>query len=566
MLAAEGFDKIKRSHLIKCLVESFPNTGAMRDFSQDYSEDLLRDLAQNDSPREIARKMVDYCNAEGDLDILWNYLANEKPKLYTQYYRDYGDQFDYKNRLEQKREVLPPGDNLTKDTLQKVQVFNTRMAQISTYFTDLKGQLWITDGQQVKIFQVNSPEPVAVWLLPAVPFKCFLPQIWRDRFLCSDWDGSLFMLNGQAGGREQVLYQAKYDALPIHCLAVDQQGQLVAATWDGQILSWAADGQPLLANHPPTVPYLPTHLVPRLNQTIAVADQAGYLRLLNSSGQQNWSWRADGVIRQLWTHETGDEQAILLALINDRRMIEVRSGEQQPNVIELDSPVVDLSHRSGQTAQRWTVLALAGGVVDWLSWSPFRIFRSNRVKFDFEIRQILAVYDPQRPNALIALGLTTSGQLFRVNDREVELFPTPPIQRLILDPSARFMFWLLGERIEVYRNPAILPTACTVKLNSIEGALTVNVFNEIGVGLENVGLAPIYKIRARLQGEDRIQRSEWQQRIRLLPGELMNLRFSVKAIAAGPAVPVELMVELEDEAGPPVWSMNFTFNVESREK
>jgi len=288
--------------------------------------------------------------------------------------------------------------------------------------------------------------------------------------------------------------------------------------------------------------------------------------LLDAEGQQQWAWQIGGDVQDIWAYEAYNDQFVFLILTDDKRVIEVKSGEQDSQVIELDGQVTGLSHRYSATNHQWTAIVMSGGVVDWLSWSPFRIIQDNRVTLDFEIRQIEAVYDPQRSNALVALGLTTEGQLFSLNDQEVELYPTPSIRRLVLDPSGRFMFWLLGEQIEVYRNPAISQIDCKVDYVSVNGTLTVDAFDEICVNLKNTGIIHIYRIGTQQQGDNRIEPCGTEKQSRILPGELIKLKFAVRAIAAGAAVPLDLHIELEDEAGPPISRDKFTFTVESKER
>jgi hypothetical protein len=126
---------------------------------------------------------------------------------------------------------------------------------------------------------------------------------------------------------------------------------------------------------------------------------------------------------------------------------------------------------------------------------------------------------------------------------------------------------VLEDCIQLHRNPAILPAVCEVKLAKVDSALTVGEFGEVNVVLENVGHLPISRVKARLTGEDRISSTkEIDQQGMFLQGDFIDLRFFVKAIAAGPHVPLELNIALEDDAGPPAMQVHFDLDVQSRER
>ncbi len=86
-------------YLRECLVNSFVSPDEARTFCFDYLREVFHDLTHNDSQSEIVRKMVIHCDAHDDLDLLYNFLANERPNRYKRCYQRYGEQFDYKNRL-----------------------------------------------------------------------------------------------------------------------------------------------------------------------------------------------------------------------------------------------------------------------------------------------------------------------------------------------------------------------------------------------------------------------------------------------------------------------------------
>ncbi len=427
-------------------------------------------------------------------------------------------------------------------------------------------QFWTSNGEQVEIFARHSPHPVDKWVLPNIRWKQIFPQRWRGRVLCSDWDGSLYAFDNQTDSQSQVIYSARYDDLPIHRIAVGSSGQLVAATWDGKLLAWDAEGNMILEPRVAAIPHLPLHLLSCGQDRIVVADQARTIWLFDHLGQLVWRWQADGAIDTMWAWEDQDcgEAANLtfFLLLDCCQVARIRAGEQQAKE-NLPSSVTTLARLEDRQGERWVVLAFEDRTLAWLSCFPFRLFSSSTLHLDWDVQQLIAVRDPQRPKDLIAMGLNRNGQLFTLENQKHKLYSTPPIRSLRVDPSGRFMFWILPDRIEMYRNPAVLATSCEVTVSGVEGTLLVGEYRKISLDLTNSGAVPISRITAKLRGKGRILPSkEVTKQGMFLPGDHIFIAFSIQAIAAG-SLEVTLEVTMEDEAGPPPSHMYLDLLVES---
>jgi hypothetical protein len=441
------------------------------------------------------------------------------------------------------------------------------MDNLNTCVTDRRGRLWVSNGRQVKIFQVNQNNFVERWQLPNRRWKHNLTKIWRDHLLVSDWDGSLYQFNGQSRDADRPLYQAKADDVPIHRLAVGPDGQLVAAAWSGAIRTWDKNGESVNGEDALVVPHLPTHLMPLGGGSVGVADQARFLRLYDASGREAWSWQAEDMIHAAWAYEDRGQRAFLVQ-VGRQRFVRIVAGTPASAEQELfDTPVVSLSRRAASADDSWAVIAREGGKIDWLSASPFGVARDNSVTTGFEIRDILAVYDVQRGASLLALGVTLEGCLFTVCERNVSLYSdVNRIDRLVLDPTGRFVFLLVGDRIMVCQNPVVQPAACAVALVSVAGSLAVNAFHKVTATLKNTGPIAIHEVRAELHADTLIDPSKNKRALSapVWPGESFDLEFSVRARAAGLNVPLRMRLEMTDEKGPPMTVVEIGFDIESR--
>jgi hypothetical protein len=300
---------------------------------------------------------------------------------------------------------------------------------------------------------------------------------------------------------------------------------------------------------------------------IAVADQARALWVFGANGELIWQWQADGDIRTMWAYQddAGGEHAhpVVIMLLDGDRIARIRVGETEAQTLLLPASVRVLSHLHRRTSDGWTVLALEDRTIGWLSWSSFRLPSAYQIKTDWDVQELIALHDSQRPSALVALGLSASGHLFALSDRRMRIYPAASARQLCPDPSGRFLFCTVPDGVEMYRNPAILPVNCQVTVESVEGSLAVGEYRELTLGLINSGSIPISRLRAKVRGRDRIvPSSELSQEGHFLPGDRIPLRFSVQAVAAG-MLQLELLVSMEDEAGPPEIYVQLEVHVES---
>jgi len=443
--------------------------------------------------------------------------------------------------------------------------FNTWKSKIENAFVDTGNRLWTTDGEQVKIFHVKSKDPIVSWPLMQRNWKIFFNLPLCNSFFCADWDGSLYAFNEETREKGQILREAKYNDLPVHCIAGNENGQLAVGTWGGKIILDNSLENTTAEAISPVIPCLPTHLLLLSTGFAIAADQAGCVHLLDCKGKQEVIMKSQSVIKDMWAYE---EQAgdFILLLLENKRIVEIKIRGNKINPISLYGEVSAFSHRGKNAQDKWTALVMKGGAIDWFSWNARRIVTNNRVKLKYEIRQFIALYDPQQPTALIGIGLTEKGEFFSLNGNEAKIYPSPSIEKVLVTDDGRFVYWLFKDRIEWLRNPVFLPIPCKIEKISQAGALVCDEYKEIRLAFKNTGAAPINKIKAQIKGQDRIT-EEWVEKkdIELFPGKTIELSFSVRAIAVG-TLNLDLQIEMEDEAGPPSWPHTISLRVESMEK
>jgi hypothetical protein len=325
--------------------------------------------------------------------------------------------------------------------------------------------------------------------------------------------------------------------------------------------------QPLFPLDKVTLPRLPRHLVACGAGYFAVADDAQAVWLFDAAGKPVWQWQAEGQITALWASEGEPEEGALpplMMLLDNTRIVHVHPDGTEPMSLSLASPAKLVSHLDGSGQDGWTLLALEDRSLAWLSWSTFRLPSAYRFKLDCDVARLMALHDPQRPSALVSLGISETGHLFATSDRKVRVYSPSPVRRICPDPSGRFLYCVIGNEIVMYRNPALLPVACEVALGSVEGTLVVGEYRELTVNLINSGSVPISRLSASLHGRDRVLPSgDVVLEGEYLPGERIPLRLSVQAIAAG-TLQLQLTVAMEDESGPPATETALDVHVAAR--
>ena len=463
------------------------------------------------------------------------------------------------------RPAPPAPSTPTATAPAPLRTYETRMPNVGLFASDARGRLWVSDGEQVKVFRLGQNHFPERWPLPNRRWKTWLAEVWAGRAVFADWDGSLFASGSRGGGDGQALFPARPDSLPIHRLATGPGDWLVGASWDGRVRSWDAGGN-LQGEDGISVPNLPTHLVPLADRSLGVVDQAGYLRLYDPAGREVWSWRADGRIHQVWGCAERGGWSFLMQ-VGRTRLVKVRAGRTPPAILEFEEPIVSIARLAGGEGEEWAVVGREGGKVDWVCLSPFRTVRDNRVDVPFTVRDLHAVRDARQPASLLAVGLTSAGQLFSLEEREVRLHPTPePVRRLVADPTGGFLFLLGTERAFVVRNPVMAPIPLVAALESVQGTLLVSAFTRIVVRLRNTGAPAIHDIRGELRADGLIDpsRASRPPHLPVLPDQVVELAFAVRACVAGPHVPLTLQLELIDEGGEEVWTHHVRVEVESR--
>lgn len=466
----------------------------------------------------------------------------------------------------------PPAPAATSDAgsaakpLALLHSFETYMADIGPCIAHVAGQLWVANAQQAKVFVIGQEQPTQTWLLPRRRWKQHLNDIWREHLVISDWRGALYQLNAQTGAQEQLLHQARPDDLPMHLLTKGADGALLTAAWNGLIRAWAADGQPRDFAAPIAVPHLPQHLLALPQSGVAVVDQANRLHVYDATGQETETRSCDESVQRLWLAADDASGATFIAQAGERRLVKWSAGKRQIESVAFAEPIVSLAHGRGRAEEEWVLVARAGGKVDWLPTMLFSVVRDNSVTLPCEVKQLHVIHDARQPASLLALGLSVTGQLFTLNEREVTLYAAPrPVEQLVLDQTGHFLFLRAGTQVMVCRNPAMRPARLRAELaEPVQGQLVVDGFKRITVQLKNTGDVAIHQIRADLSAAGIIESSSNTQPPPrpLAPGETMALQFSVRAKVLGD-LPLGLRLELEDEGGPPVSVVELRFNLES---
>jgi len=460
-------------------------------------------------------------------------------------------------------------NDLPASNLIRLQRLQTSSLPKWLHFSNENEQLWSFDGEQIEAFSPSSPYQEDRWILPNNRWKYIANQIWQGGLICSDWDGSIYTYMNSEMNRGNLVYQASYDDLPIHLIRVSNSGILYTASWDGTIRVWGQNKKPLFPFDKIHLTHLPKNIVPYRFGHFAVVDDLQTVWLFDPSGELIWKWQSKGSIQDIWVSEwdlSKSHPLTFLVLLENETIIQIKldsTSDSSQEVLQLPAAVKNFSHLE---KEGWTALALENGTLAWLSWSSFRIPQAYRIELDWAIQDLIALHDPQRPSVLVSIGRTATNHLFATNDHKVKKYDLAPVSLVYPDPSQRFLYVILNEDIEMYRNPAFLPLAYEVTIDSIEGTLLVGEYSELIINLVNSGSIPISKVSAALGGRDRIlPSSEITQEGKYLPGEKIPLRFSVQSIASG-SLPVNLHLSIEDEYGPPSIHAELNAHIESQKQ
>ncbi|MEW6401486.1 MAG: CHAT domain-containing protein [Chloroflexota bacterium] len=446
-----------------------------------------------------------------------------------------------------------------------IQTYKTDLARHGLGFTDSQGILWLSDGRDIELFELQNPHPLERWHLPELRWKTRLDGSWQNGMVLADWDGNLYMFNHQTGGRGKKLYNARYSDLPLHRLYVDENSFLAAASWDGKVMMWEPSGELVLLPPSPITPYLPTGVKPCGKETIAVSDQGNNLRVIDKAGKELWCYQEEGTIRDFWL-STGDDEktANFFLLVDAPKIVNIKLGQASGKEMSLKSKIVSYSNLLRNHGEDETLLFMDEGGMEWFSWIPFRITTPSGLPQDLIAQKCFAFSSWQHKANRLSLWLDGQGNLFSADENSIQAYPFPPANRLALSGTKRFMYLYYDDRVEAYRNPALPSAPCHVRLENVSGTLSSSRYQEIRITLQNSGDVPICNILAHLSGKgvhlNTLAEEKWHGL--LLPGEQIDLSFLAKASEAGKLLFV-LDIQMQDEAGPPVWEDHLDFSIDT---
>jgi hypothetical protein len=332
--------------------------------------------------------------------------------------------------------------------------FMVGMTVLVSWFIEDDYRLWVTDGYEVKVFHFNRPDPARRWFLPDMHFKCFLDAVWCNGLVVSDWEGSLFVFNDMEGTKKTFLRKAFYDDVPIHCLTAGINGDLFAAFWDGRVLAWDNNASLLWQCGDVRLLSLPTKIVPISPNLTAVFDKTRTLHLLDRNGNELTARKIPGNPDDFWVNDINTETPKLYMLEDHTTISCIETGTwQRKQVAVTERPVKTTAHNH---RAQCSVFAYPGGIIDWFPWQAIRILPNCRVRTGFEIQSIKIIYDPSRPNTLIAVGLTDDGRLFSVCDQDIMLYDEHQGIRKFLPAAAEsVLLCYTGKNVRLFGNPVM---------------------------------------------------------------------------------------------------------------
>jgi hypothetical protein len=480
-----------------------------------------------------------------------------EPEREDAFFEELGREFDrLRDKLEKQRRRAqeqgapePEAPGATETSLVSAfRTFETSMRQVAWMEPGPAGTLWVTDEEMVRVFHLGSPASRERWLLPEEPWKEIFPLVWRGQVICADWNGGVHAFASGARRGDTALHAPAYSDQPAHLATRGTDDSLWAACWDGRILGWSPAGAPLLTGV--TVPQLPRHLVPLPGWGVVVVDDADSLHGLQPEGK-GFHWRAPGPVVTAWGHQPEGEVPTIFLLMEQGQILQLDTRTLATHAVMLPGRPTAWAHRRAPQGDEWTALALDSGQLTWFSWNSRRVSSSLSATLPFGVKQLAAVCDPRSPTALCVVGITDGREVFTVRDRLVQCTGVGPVEAIALDSTGAFLFCRNGGGVEGYRNPVLERAECSIQLLSVDGRLEKGAYQELTFSVLNDGPVAIRRLHLMLDGSDRVEQVQRAFHHRLAPGESTALRLGVKAKAHGTNVPLELHVELVDDAGPP---------------
>ncbi len=437
--------------------------------------------------------------------------------------------------------------------LKPVKVIEHELSDAIAEVLDDQGQLWLANSQLVRVYPpatVASAKPDTTHL-PEGRWKAYLPQLWEQQFVLSDWDGNVMLVDRT--DHCKALKPAFDGGTPVHLLAVGPDGDLAAASWDGTLLVW---NTPSELRQKLRVQGLPTAIIPMRGSTVAVVEDHRRLSIFDNDGRILDSWLSDEPLSSLWPCEDEGEKAFI-AQCGNHILVKYRSGVAVPEQIKFDSAITSLSHCGEQADNEWVCIAREGGAIDWVRETPFRVLKGGfQTKVPAAVASIIAVRSATEDSGVMAVGLSSDGRLFTVNGTKVRfhgLRARP--DRITADKSGRLLVLSYSERAELYRNPGLRAEPPKLEVGTPKGKVAKDSVRRVGVTVTNKGSVTTVLKRAELIGHQMIDDCvDLLQRVTrpLPPAASLPVEFSVRALVDGNALTVTLRLQLEDETGAPL--------------
>jgi hypothetical protein len=420
------------------------------------------------------------------------------------------------------------------------------------------GELWVIDRQQVKVFGIYDSKKNNRWFLPKREWKYFLPEIWNDMLLCTDWLGGIYAFKPSSKGKEIIVRKPQYDDGPVYKMQVLSNESLCALTWDGRVLQYTvtSDGKPVESAVCHRLENLPMKCAV-YDDKLLIGDQLNTLFLGEASGKIAEIFTCPENILDFIV-ATGSEKTIIL--FSSLRIIRISIGGKILNDLTIKEEIESMSHRYDDG---WTAIVTKSNKIYWFSWDTFLYIDSEIVETDFRIGKFLCFYDYNYADICTGLGLTSEGKFFSIQGKGITIEDHIPYQDIFTSPDNRLVFLCADNQIHIIRNPLMAYKEIEIELvrDSLKGILVLNKHNKISFSLINAGEIPICKLRVRLNETEPLVFGE---KI-LMPGDTIALEFSVKANDVGEAIPLNLEVYSEDEIGTG-WNKDEIIYREAKEK
>ncbi len=434
-----------------------------------------------------------------------------------------------------------------------LRTFKVALRPPLSSFMDHQNRLWVYNYHQAQVFSLDKKDAVSRITFLKQEWKNFFPYPQKDKLIASDWEGNLFMINAQQKEASTLLSAFTPQSLPVHLFASINQDSFVTATWDGKITLYEKGEEPkaFLSKQIGQIFHLPIKIVvvkaPDDNSSVSflIVDQAHYIHWIDRDGNTKDTWKLDQVIVDLWVYHKNQQCQIIALAIQQVVLLQENQEQRIKEVITLSANVASYAHRP---VDQRSVIACSNGVISWLTWNPFGIVEEDNIKLSTGIRQIEAVYDPERPGSLLALGLTTEGNLFTTQDHEIKITETAGNQFIVLDNDRRFIVQLGKETVHLTRIPIISNRIFSVDCSLPNDTFSKTDYQNAAILVKNTSRYPIPYLKATLVDNDTIVcagalTADYEH---LAIDHSAELIFSLRGTAPG-AIPLRIKIEIYDD-------------------